>query len=483
MEIPIDNGFYESFSSPLVAQSCINLYPQNPQTQGAQSQGALFPTQGIDLFAELVGVCRGMYVFNGIVFSVNGTSLFQVNRNGSFVNKGTIEGFARVSMADNGVTMSIVVPDGKAYFLNSSVLSEITDAVFVDFQSVDGGITSVSSLDGRFVYTNKFEFFWTSIAEVNGGRTFDALDFSAAELNPDDILTSIVVKNELYILGTSTTEVFRNIGGVQVFQRVSNAALDKGLSSKYAVINFDNSFVFLGSAYGESPSIWRGVGGSAQKISTSAIDNVISDYTDLELSDSFVFKYAEGGNFFACFTISDKTFCYDAASSAIKGRPIWHERRSENIQYRVNSMVDAYGDIYVGDDRSNKIGKLNKDTYTEYGDTVKRSFSTSYLTNQGTPIFVSYVELKNESGVGLFKENSEGVNPTINMKFSDDGGHTYIDSGDRPLGKLGEYGKRQIWNRQGRIATQRNWIFEIIAPVKVVCLNLWLEVKGGSNGR
>lgn len=478
-EIDIDTGFYESFSKPIASQSCINLYPQNPQTKGAQTRGALFPTQGIDKFNEVVGICRGMYVFEDILFSVNGNTLYQINADKTFINKGEITGTNRVSISDNGLTMAIVVPSGDSYFYNTNVLSKITDPVFLDHQIKEGGVTSVSSKNGYFIYTTQFEFFWSSLSIVNDGRDFDALDLSTAEEKPDPIVRSIIVRNELYICGTRTIEIFQVVPTATVWQRVNGATIDKGLSARFAIIEFDNDFVYLGAAAGESPSIWR----RTQKISTSAIDNAISNYTLEELQDSFAFKYADNGNFFVCFTIADKTFVYDATSSAMQQRPVWHQRSTDNNQWRVKDAADVYGDIYVGDCEGGLIGKLNKETYTEYSETVSRSFTTSYLTNQDNPLFISSVELNTESGVGAFREKISGVNPKISMSFSDDGGNTFSVPESKELGKKGDFTKRQIWNRQGRVIISRVFKFEVVEPVKVVFMNLWLNLKGGSNGK
>lgn len=483
IEIPVDTGFYESFSSPLASQGCINMYPQNPQTKGALNAGALFPTQGIEKFVEVTGVCRGMYVFKELLFSLNGTTLFQIDDNNTFINRGEVTGTGRVSFADNGKTMSIVVPSGDSYFYNSNILLKIIDPVFQSFQAQEGGVTSVSSMDGFFIYTTSAEFFLSSLVTVNEGRNFNALDFSTAESKPDNIVRSMVIRNELLILGTKTIEVFRNIGGSGFpFQRVNGATIDKGLASRFSVIEFDNSYVFLGSSVGASPSIWRGSIGSPSKISTSAIDNKINDFTQSQLLDVFSFIYAEGGNFFIGLTFPDTTFVYDSTSSALQGRPVWHERKTGNTRYRVNAMADAYGDIFVGDDQGGLIGKLDKNTFTDYSQTVSRSFTTAYLSNQGNALFVSEAELRSQSGVGAFRENKQGVDPEVKMEYSDDGGNTFINAGSEKLGKQGEFNKRQVWHRLGRMAYSRVFKFSISEPVKVVFLKLTLKVQGGTDG-
>lgn len=478
IDLPIGNGFYESYSKDVANLQALNCYPQFPQTSGSVTREAIFPIQGIDKFVTLSGSCRGTYNFQDIMFSVNGTSLYLIKENGAVLNKGDISGSGQVSIADNGVTMSIVVPSGDAYFYNSGVLSLIVDPVFADFQLQDGGVTSVCSKDGYLIYTTKEEFFLSSLVTENDGRDFDALDFSTAERKPDDIVRGMIIRGELYIFGTQTTEVFQNTGNTAFpFERISGASNDKGLTARFSVIEFDNSYVYIGSGVGESPSIWRGL----SKISTSAIDNQLSNLTESELIDSITFKYTENGSFFACFTFGTKTFVYDATASAIKGLPIWHQRGTEKEPYRVNSMVDVYGSTYVGDRTENFIGKFNKNTYTEYSETVTREFITSYVSSDGTPLFVSELEIKTESGVGAFSEDIIGVDPIINMSYSDDGGNNFINAGDKKIGKQGNYTKRQIWHRLGRIAYSRIFKFTISEPIKSVFIKLSLKIEGGND--
>lgn len=483
IEIPIDTGFYESQSTPLANQGCVNLYPQNPQTQGALSRGALFPTHGISKYLDLNNACRGMYFFDDKLFSVNGDALYLINNNRTFTNIGVISGSGRVIIADNGVTMCIVVPSGDSYFYYDNKLEKITNAVFLDFAATEGGVTSVTSKDGYFIFTTKKEFFLSSLSTTSGGRDFNALDFSTAERKPDPIVRAMVIRNELYIFGTLTVEIFQNIGGTGFpFQRVNGATTDKGLIARFSAIEFDNSFVFLGSADGEKPSLWRGLGGSTQKISTSAIDNLINSYTESELNSVYTFKYAMGGSFFVGFTFPTKTIVYDATSSAIQGRPIWHERSTDGGVYRVNEIKSAYGKVFVGDDRSGNIGTIEPDLYTEYEETVSRQFTSMYLESQGTTLFISEAELKMRSGQGLFRENKEGVNPVVNMKYSDDGGETYIDAGNKAIGEKGKFNTRQVWRRLGRTPYSRLFRFTVKEPVRVELYKLTVNVQGGTNG-
>ena len=211
-ELPIDIGFYESSTLPLAAQNCINHYPQNPQTKGAINSGALFSTPGtnINVFAG-TGPGRGYNVFKNELYIVSGNEFYKITSAGTANSLGTISGTERVITSNNGVTICIIVPGGSGYFYDeTNGLQEITDPVFQDFQAQAGGVTSVTYKDGYFVFTTAFEFFLSSLVTENCGRNFNALDFGTAEIKPDENVRAITIKNELYIAGTDTFELFQS---------------------------------------------------------------------------------------------------------------------------------------------------------------------------------------------------------------------------------------------------------------------------------
>ena len=87
-----------------------------------------------------------------------------------------------------------------------------------------------------------------------------------------------------------------------------------------------------------------------------------------------------------------------------------------------------------------------------------------------------------ESGVAIYATTSpvtQGVNPQIMLRWSDDGGHTW--TGDRwaSMGKIGEYGTRVIWRRLGMTTKIRDRVYEISGtdPVKVDIMGAELIVS------
>lgn len=408
-EFPIAEGFYEDASKPIASQECSNWIPQVPQTN-ALSQAQLIGTPGISAFADSGNTpTRGSHVMNGLAYKVTGDTLWRVNSDTTTTDLGTISGTLKTSIADNGVQMCIVVPGGDAYIYTvAGGLVTITDS---DFTTTLGPSQQVVFVDGYFVHFNNDSAASTSpiffVSALKDGTSYDALDFGTAEADPDDITGIHVSRNQLYIGGGKTIEPFANIGGAGFpFQRISGGVVPKGVKAKFSMIEFDDSYAFLGGGLNEQPSVWKFTGSSGQKISTAAIDLVIQSFTDAEQQDIFCTVYGEYGGFFLNLHLKDRVFTFDSFASALSGRPKWHERKSKDrfgqlTLWRVNGIIQAYGMTLVTDNQDGRVGVLDRDIYTEYGDSINRVFSTAPFQSEGENITVSEMELTCESGVGL----------------------------------------------------------------------------------
>ncbi len=474
LDLPFATGFYESISRPLASQECINWIPIVPQTN-ALSSTALIGTPGIEQVATVTGKSRGAHVMNQKAYFVNGTSLFRVNADFTSDNLGLIAGTGRVSIADNGTQICVVVPGLKGYIFTETpdTLTEITDTDF----TANGRALTVCFKDGFFIFTSDEKKFFNSA--LNNGLVYDALDFGTAEADPDGIVACHVSRNQLFILGNETIEPFQNVGGADFpFQRIPGGLIPKGLKAPFSIVEFDNSFVFLGGAVNEKPAISRWTGNSVQKISNSAIDTLLHTYTDVELQQVFAMVHAENGSYFVSFTLPRNTLTYDATSSALQGRAVWHERRTglgDGERWRPNAMIEAYGEILVGDSLDGRIGKINDKIFTEYGEVIIRTISTSPFEAQDRNMFISQIELTVEPGVGNLLP--PGDDPQMRMSFSDDGGFTFSNEIPRSMGTTGDYSRRLIWRNQGRVPTSRVLKFRSSDPVKPAILKLTATVE------
>lgn len=473
--LPIANGFYLSDSLPVSAQECLNWYP-NIVEAPALNQETLFGTPGIIQQATtgmlLANANRGSITFKGLAYFVNGGTLYRMNADSSLDSLGAISGTGRVTMIKNIVQIMILVPDGAGYIFTTGpdALATITD---VDFNA-NGAPQYAVFIDGYFVCTTDTNNF--IISALNNGVAWDSLDVGTAESSPDNITAVYVYRNQLFVGGEDTIEGFTNIGGADFpFQR-SGLFFDEGIFAPFSIVNSQDSVMFIGGGKDESPAIWMQKGNSLTKISTTAIDSLLQGFTEEEINAAFGWSYAQKGAYFAGFALPTTTLVFDT----ISGR--WHERKSRMeingmttiTRFRVNSITTAYGKVLVGDSIDGRIGEMDIDEYMEYGLPIFRRIATQPFQNNMKSVFVPKIELTMEAGVG----NSDDPDPKIRMDRSVNG-KTFKPERIRPIGKAGEYGRRTIWNRNGRAARFEIFRWTMTDAVKPVIIQCTANIIGG----
>ena len=148
----------------------------------------------------------------------------------------------------------------------------------------------------------------------------------------------------------------------------------------------------------------------------------------------------------------------------------------DDNRWRVNSVCTAYGKLLCGDSVDGRIGEM-AEVYTEYGDTIHQERTTQPFIINGNSQYWPEIELMIESGVGL--TTGQGSDPQIRMSFSDDGSRTFSAEQTRTFGKIGEYKKRPVWRRNGRVPFNRVLRFVTTDPVKCNLLRLDGVIEGG----
>lgn len=475
VSLPLTNGFYMSDSRPLSAQECLNLYVNIPQAPSLNDR-SLFATPGMVSVATsgsaTADANRGAWVMGGVPYFVQGDTLYELTSGGSLTSRGTISGTGAVSMADNGTQLCILVPGGTGYIYTAATttLSTISDTDF----TANGNPQAVAFVDGYFVFTTDDKKI--IVSSLNDGTAYNALDYGTAESSPDEVVAPVVFRNQLFIVGSNTTEAFINVGSANFpFQR-SGLFLEQGTSAPFSVLVTPESFMFVGARKNETPAVWSLVNNSTQRISTQAIDDILQDLTTAQLAAVRGWTYAQGGHYFVGFTLPTTTIVYDLSSG------LWHERRSRyadtdtsivETTYRVTTIVNAYGALYVGDALDGRVGRLSLDIYDEYGENPAYIFSTQPFQDKMLPFFVPRLELTVESGVGNLAE----AEPQVRLEISHDGGKTWAYERSRSMGAIGEFQHRAIWRRLGRMTRFSVFRFTTTAPVKVAILALTADIQ------
>jgi hypothetical protein len=262
----------------------------------------------------------------------------------------------------------------------------------------------------------------------------------------------VKLRNEVYALNRNTIEVFDNIGGdFFPFQRVDGAQIQKGVVGTFACCVFIETVAFLGSGRNEEPGIYLGANANANKISTQEIDQILLQYSEVQLSAVKLEARNDKSHQHLYVHLPDRTLVYDAAASGLLGEHVWFTLTTSLVgfsQYRAKNFVWVYGKWLVGDPQSNTFGRLAQDTGSHWGQIVRWEFGTLIVYNEGRGAIFNELEL-----VALTGRVLPGVNPAIGTSYSVDG-MAWSQERSIRAGSIGDTKKRLVWLQQGHM---RNW--------------------------
>jgi hypothetical protein len=439
MQIPILDGIFTDSSPNFRTSYPVNLVPV-PKSTGI-SEGYLRPADGIVKTGDGPGANRGGLNWNGTLYRVMGTKLVSVAENGTVTTIGDVGTGGRVTMTYSFDYLAIA-SGGRLYLYDGSSLAQVTDS--------DLGIAlTVVWVDGYFMTTDG-EFL--VITELNNPFAVDPLKYGSSEADPDPVKALLKLRNEIYALNRHTIEVFDNLGTTGFpFQRISGAQIQKGTLGTHTCCVFTEAIAFMGSGTNESISVYLGANGSASKIATREIEEILAGYTEAQLSTSFMQERTEGAHVFLDIHLPDQTLVFDAAGSAALQQPVWFILRTSLVglgRWAVCDAVWAYNRWNVCKPGETDVGYLDKNIASHWGETIGWEFGTIILYNESRGAIVHELEL-----VSLTGRVQPGADPTVWTSYSTDGLTYSVEKAAR-VGTIGQYNKRIVWLQQG---SMRNW--------------------------
>jgi hypothetical protein len=445
-------------SRPASTSDLINCYAEQ-LPQGAKSVVLLSRSAGVTDWATVgAGPIHGCHAALGSLFVVSGTKLYEVDSSGTETELGDIGSVTNLDMDSNGDSV-VVVNEPDAFYWDGTTFGQITDADF----------TSRGAADVEFVDN------WLLFREPNSGRMcgadlgtatdFDALNFVTAEGFPDDLVGMKVDHRAVMLFGSESTELYENTGVAGFpFERAINGYLEIGCLNGRTVAKQDNSVMWLADDY----TVRRLDGTTPVRISSHAVEQSIVDAT---IAAGRAFAYSQDGHLFYVLWFPEVTWVYDATTKE------WHKRESYGYDYwRATSHAQAYGYELVGDVTSNKVGYINPEAYSEWGDTLVASWTYQPVYAEGRLAFHDRLEIVLETGVGL--TSGQGSDPQMMLDYSNNGGKTWTALPTKDIGPIGRYDTRVVWTRLG---SSRNRVYRasVSDPIPVNITDSQIEVRGG----
>jgi len=487
-----DFGFVgTSYEAPSIyqdAQECINFFAEVDPQKAAGERGvvALYPTPGLLLQAQLVNAeVRGMRALSGgqYLVAVAGSTVYQINSTMAATIIGmltTSEG--PVSISDNVTTSAGLT----AYFVDGPdrYTWVAKTNTFTQLLATDGpwrGASIVDVVDNYNIYNQPDTQNW-ACTNLGSSLSTQAL-YGVKDGAPDNLVSLIVDRRQVYLLGEVTSEVWIDVGNVIAgittfpFARVPGTSMQSGCAAPFSVARFGDSFVFVAKDTRGNSTIEAIAGYTFKKLSTHAVEQTLVNQV---VSDAIAYTYQiEGHEFYVCTFPSignGLTWVYDLATNA------WHKwlAFSNGQYYRHRSNCGAYfNNMYlVGDYQNGAIYSIENAVYTENGAPIRRLRRAVHLVADLQRYYFDEFQIQFQPGVGLV--TGQGSDPQAMLRWSNDGGSTWSSEHWTTIGKIGRYQNRAIWRRLG---TARDRIFEVSMsdPVKAVIVSANLKSSVGEN--
>ena len=379
-----------------------------------------------------------------------------------------------VCIRDNGAGGYAVIVDGaNGYFYNISthVFTLITDPAFL-------GADRVAFIDGWLIFNRPgTQTFYTSAAQYS--IAFDGSYYALKDGATDNLVTLIETKQQLWLIGDKTTEIWYDAGGQYFgFQRLLGTMLQSGCKAKHSISRFNSggqdSLIWFGRSERGENVILKTTGFNTEVVSTPAFSAEVSTYPIT--SDAIGYTYAEDTHEFYVLTFptADVTWCFDSQSGEL------HKRMSFDPymttpgnpasppgfhRHRGNCFMNFAGMRIVGDYQNGALYWLTRTAFTDAGWPLLAKRRSPHVWDGGQRGRVFMASLQLDFNVGQGNASGMGSNPVASISISRDAGHTFGNRYPTSIGQQGQYRNRAIWRRLG-FARDSVVDLEVIDPVR-----------------
>lgn len=450
--------------------------------------GAYLPVRGfwvlpgrIQALAIITNVCYLITIVSNGSSTVPGVlSLSQVGTLST--NSGPVH------IRDNGIAGSAVIVDGPNYYIYNVAAQTLTfgtDPAWL-------GSTTVAEIDGWWIFNQPgTPKFYTNSQPYS--TTFNASLFNLKDAFSDRLVAVAESKEELWLPGESTTEIWYNAGGQYFpFQRLVGTLLQVGCKAPHSIarlsVGGQDGLIWFGRSDRGENVIIRTKGFVGETVSTPAVSDEIATYTRTD--DCVAYTYQEDTHEFAVFNFptADRTWVYDAS---MPPELAWHRRLSYDPysgqfhRHRSNCYMNFAGMRIVGDYQNGAIYQLTRSVQNDAGWPLYGRRRAPMIWDKETRgrVFMSSLQIDFAPGQGA--SSGLGANPTANLTISRDAGASLgtayepapTNTFPAPMGAIGQTLNRTIWRKLGwsRGAVAQ---LDVIAPVNRDITGATLKANG-----
>lgn len=469
---------YTSESKIAAYDRTVNLYPERIESGTGTARYALYPSPGYSAAFTLdASPGRGGFTIADALYFVSGASFYSTS---TFRGAVSNDSNAPVYMAGQGagINQILVASDAATYVYNPDTHA---------FTNVG---TTVSGLPYSIAYLNSYGLrldpglTQVEFSAPGDFTSWDPLDVFVREDAPDNWQRLLAFHNELWLFGTTTTSIYYNGDDVDFpFQPIKSAFMNMGIIAPHSACIVDGAPMWIGQGDNGGGVVYRASGYTPQRISTFAVEYAFAQSpSPLRLFEGST--YQENGHTFYELTLPGvMSWRYDV------GEGLWHECGDFDGLAFVGLPVIGHAYLQQND---TELSHYTQSRTT--GDVFYQSTSFSVGTDGVTGLTrlrraphilsaqnrIRYARLRVLMDVGIttIVPPTVGSDPTLALRWSDDGGQTWSSTYTASVGVAGAYSTLvDFW----QLGQGRDRIFEFIAsdPIPYRLIDCFLDYSVG----
>jgi len=351
-----------------------------------------------------------------------------------------------VSIRDNNVGGYAVIVDGLygyLYNIATRAFAQITDPAFL-------GADRVAFIDGWWVFNQPgTQNFYTNFPQYGTG--FNGSYFALKDGAPDNLVAVIENKEELWLVGDKTTEIWYDAGGQYFpFQRLVGTLIQAGCKAKHSVQRFNTEgLIWFGRSERGENAIIKTHGFNAEVVSSAAFSKEVATYPITADAVGYVYQEDTHEFYVLTFPTADVTWCYDSQTELLHKRMSYDPYAQAWHRHRSNSFMNFQGMRIVGDYQNGALYQLTRNVQNDAGWPLFAVRRSAHIWDKGQRgrVFMASLQVDFRPGVG--NPSGLGSNPQAGIRIARDGAATFGQCWKRPIWQTGQYKNRTIWRRLG----------------------------------
>ncbi len=400
------SGAYQLQSPDVDNESCINLYPEIPETAGAKSATTLMHTPGLAIKGQLPEASVPcLFTVNSQTFAASanfyqlGTTVTEYGAlNGAPLSPTQIFSCqTHLLILSNGDLFIFVLA---AFTDSNNVFHPVGEFLAVDMAQFNGPVLQIDFCDGYFFATiqnsNTFQ-----VSNLEDGTTWSGLFISTISYFPDNIVSMKVDHREVWFFSGKKTIAYYNAGaGYPPFIPIQGAFLEDGCAATFGTVQVNDTIAWIeqndrGQGVAKMMGSYVGI-----RISTLAVEFSWQQYPPGDLAAAVAYAYQDQGHNFWMIRFPKETWCYDFTTSLWHKRGFWQEKKGTYSPHRSTSHTFNFGQHLVGDWASGNIYEMSIDIYEDFGNPLVWERGGPNISAENKWIYFEELEFVLQMGLG-----------------------------------------------------------------------------------